>query len=146
MALASLLVLWIVGLTVALTIRWIRRGFANSRNRGFFRLGFTASLIWLVVGGYLGNDIGIGRGAWAIAAYSDCLKQRSIQPDGSVPADTDWGPCSERFSRDYSAAIDGHWTYAALFAFVPMASAWFLVPLLLWTRRGFLRNRSTMKV
>jgi hypothetical protein len=75
------------------------------------------------------------------ASYARCLEQRSVQPDGSVPKDTDWKPCQVAFERDWGPAVKDHWSYAAASAFIPILIAWlvvyFFVALGRWIAAGF---------
>jgi hypothetical protein len=109
---------------------------------GWARIGIVLSVVWMIGGGLWGNSIGIDAlGANVVAVHRRCLEQRSIQPDGSIPKDTDWGPCSAAFMRDYPPAVAGHWWYAAAFAFIPIPIAWLIVyglaALVRWIRAGF---------
>ena len=113
-----------------------------SRLNGWQRIGIVASVCWFIVGGLWINSLVIGElGAPATAAYRACLEARSIQPDGTVPRDTDWGPCSERFKRDYVAAVADHWRWAAFFTLTPIPIVWLivygLIALVRWIKAGF---------
>jgi hypothetical protein len=135
--LGVLLLGWILAGLTFLIIRWTRRGFNRSGRAGWYRVGILASVVWAIGGGIWGNSVGIAKAHWVIAAYKECLEQRSIQPDGSVPSDTDWTPCTLRFNRDYKAAVADHWLYAAMFGLVPILLGWLGVPLVNWIRAGF---------
>jgi hypothetical protein len=67
-----------------------------------------------------------------------CLAARSIQPDGPIPIDSDWGPCFERFSVAFQAAVAGHWVYAAAVTLILIPIVWLvvhgLVVLIRWVR------------
>ena len=91
---------------------------------GWQRIGIVLSVLWAIVGFFWGNSIAIdalGRGV--SASYARCLEQRSVQPDGSVPKDTDWKPCQVAFERDWGPAVKDHWSYAAASAFIPILIA-----------------------
>jgi hypothetical protein len=61
---------------------------------GWQRIGIVASVCWFIGGGLWINGLVIDAlGASARDDYRRCLDARSIQPDGTVPKDTDWGPC-----------------------------------------------------
>ena len=111
------------------------------RLNGWQRIGIVLSVIWAIGGGLWGNNIGIHEGGWVASRLGDCYAMRSIQPDGSVPRDTDWGPCIEAFHRDWPEAISHHWPYAAIVGLVPIPFAWLMVYALIglwrWIRRGF---------
>ena len=109
---------------------------------GWQRIGIVASVCWLVVGGFWINSLVIDDlGAPALANYRHCLDTRSVQPDGSIPADTDWGPCSRKFHTDWPTAIADHWFYAAIYTLIPIPIVWVvvyaLVVLVRWIRAGF---------
>jgi hypothetical protein len=136
-ALAVLLLGWMLGGLTFLIVRWTQRGFKRSGRAGWYRVGIVASVSWAIGGGIWGNSVGIAKARWVVAAYSDCLEQRSIQPDGSVPSDTDWKPCGLRFEGDYKTAVADHWLYAAMFGLLPVLLGWLAVPLVNWIRAGF---------
>jgi uncharacterized membrane protein len=100
------------------------------RLNGWQRLGIVASVIWIFVGGFLGNSLGIHEGDWAVSMYKLCLH-----------ASPDWNTCSKIFDRDYVEAVQYHWYYAAILAFVPIPIAWLVgwgfVALVRWVRSGF---------
>ena len=83
-------------------------------------------------------------GAPVTAEYRRCLEARSVQPDGSIPANTDWGPCSKKFQADWAPAVANHWTYAVAYTLVPIPIVWLflygLVALARWIRAGFALN------
>lgn len=112
------------------------------RLNGWQRIGVIASVSWFVIGGLWINSLVIADlGASATANYSACLSARSIQPDGSVPADTDWGPCSKKFAVDFPVAVADHWTYAVVYTAIPIPIVWLIVygmvGLVRWVRAGF---------
>jgi hypothetical protein len=111
------------------------------RLNGWQRIGIAASCLWAVGGAFLGNNIGLHEGDWVVDAYRHCLATRSVQPDGSVPADTDWAPCRQAFDRDWPGAISIHWLYAAIVGLVSIPLGWLIVygviVLVRWIRAGF---------
>jgi hypothetical protein len=130
--------------------RWFRSHLENSRLKskpamrlnGWQRIGIVASVCWFVVGGFWINSLVInGLGASVKTEYRHCLDRHSFQPDGSVPADTDWGPCDKKFEADWSAAVADHWSYAAAYTLIPIPIAWLvvygLVALVRWIKAGF---------
>ena len=64
-----------------------------------------------------------------------------MQPDGSVPKDTDWGPCNSKFSRDFPIAAENRWFYTMAYTLIPVPIVWLLiyavVGLVRWVRAGF---------
>src|SRR5258705_3598327 len=95
------------------------------RLNGWQRIGFVGTICWIVGGGlWINSQVIDGLGAPVVAEYRNCLASRSVQSDGSVPKDTDWGPCTARFNRDYGPAVAEHWFNAAILTFVPVPLAW----------------------
>ena len=108
------------------------------------RIGVVLSVLWVVAGGlFIRGAVMDELGAPAEARLKACLAAHSTQPDGTVPADTDWGPCNQRFYAEWDRLVrDDHvnglavvWTCGLL------AAAWLLayglVGLVRWIRAGF---------
>lgn len=102
-----------------------------ARLNGWQRIGIVLSIVWIFVGGFWGNNIGIHEGDWAVNLYRICLQTHS----------GDWGACSKQFNTDYVEAVKYHWYYGAFLAFVPIPIAWLivygLIALTRWIRTGF---------
>jgi hypothetical protein len=112
------------------------------RLNGWQKIGVVVSVCWFIGGGLWINGIVMDElGAPAVAEHRRCLAARSIQPDGMIPKDTDWGPCSERFTGAFSAAVAGHWYYAVAYTLIPIPIVWLIVYALVgltrWIRAGF---------
>jgi hypothetical protein len=101
------------------------------RLNGWQRIGIILSVIWILVGGFWGNSIGIHEGDLEVTWLGICLK---IHPD-------DWAGCHRDFNKDFAEAIQYHWYYAAFLAFAPIPVAWWIVYGLVglgrWVGRGF---------
>jgi hypothetical protein len=83
------------------------------RLSGWQRIGVVLSTLWFIVGGLWVNSWVIDElGAPALARHRQCLEARSIQPDGTIPSDTDWGPCNAAFEREFARAVANHWYWA----------------------------------
>jgi hypothetical protein len=136
-AFGGLVLAWLLGGGLVIIARWVHRGFLRSKHVGWLRLGIVASVAWAIGGGYWGNSIGISRGDWAVEALGTCLSQRSIQSDGTVPANTDWAPCNQAFDWNYRIAVADHWLYAAMFGIVPIVLGWLGLSMTWWIRKGF---------
>jgi hypothetical protein len=113
---------------------------------GWQRIGVVLTALWIVAGGLWVNSLVIEQmGAGVTAGLSACLAARSIQPDGSIPKDTDWGPCNRRFDQEWPKAVSGHWTYAIIGTLVPIPVAWGFVyamaALFRWVAAGFRQKR-----
>ena len=116
------------------------------RLNGWQRIGIVASVVWVIGGGFWGNTVGLSQGDYVKLTLEQCLAARSIQPDGTIPRDADWGPCYAKFEKDWPEAVKDHWYYAAAFAFIPIPLAWLvvwgMVSLARWIRAGFSRQQS----
>jgi hypothetical protein len=102
-----------------------------TRLSGWQRIGIVLTVIWILVGGFWGNNIGIHEGDWAGNSLSICYE---THPD-------DWTGCRSKFDRDFIQAVKYHWYDAAIFAFVPIPigrlGVYGLIALTQWVRRGF---------
>jgi hypothetical protein len=105
---------------------------------GWQRIAVIASVCWFIGGGALIIDYLVRP---TTAEYGRCLDAHSIQPDGTWPRDTDWGPCTRRFETEYIAAVADHWQWAALCTLLPIPTIWLLVyglvALMRWTKAAF---------
>jgi len=98
------------------------------RLNGWQRIGLVLTICWIVGGGLWVNGMVIdAMGANVRSELQRCLDARSIQPDGTVPKDTDWGLCTRRFDAEFIPAVANHWTYAIVYTLVPIPLAWGLV-------------------
>lgn len=112
------------------------------RLNGWQRIGVVASICWFIGGGLWINGIVIDELTAPVEAdLKRCLESRSIQPDGSIPKDTDWGPCNQKFSRDFVPAVANHWYYAAAYTLIPIPIVWLMIYGLVvmgrWIKDGF---------
>jgi hypothetical protein len=113
---------------------------------GWQRIGIVASICWIVAGGLWINHVVIDDlGAPVGAEYRRCLDSRSVQPDGTIPKDTDWGPCSRKFEAAFGPAVANHWYYAAAYTLIPIPFVWLLVwgvlGVIRWIGAGFALSR-----
>ena len=101
------------------------------RLNGWQRLGVIASIVWAVIGGFLGDDIGIHAGDWASRALLACLEM-GAQSDAV---------CDATFRHDFTAAVANHWYYAAFLGLGPIPVAWViaygLIGIWRWVVSGF---------
>ena len=116
------------------------------RLNGWQRIGVVLSVIWIVAGGLWTRSVLIeSQGEFARTRYRMCLANHSIQPDGSIPADTDWKRCDRQFDADWKRDVTDHWDGVnglnAAFTLAPLLVAWLLVyaivGLVRWIRAGF---------
>jgi hypothetical protein len=113
---------------------------------GWQRIGIVLSVLWATVGFvWVDHSVAFNIGARFVEEdYDRCLWQRSIQPDGSVPKDTDWQPCINAFDRDWDRAVKYQWITALYFALIPILTAWLvaygLVVVGRWIAAGFRRQ------
>lgn len=113
---------------------------------GWHRIGVILIVLWCVVGGLRIRSLVISdTGASASSELGRCLEARSVQPDGRVPADTDWGPCDKKFYADWKRDVQDRWiegvAYTAAYTFIPIPILWLLVSgltaVVRWVRAGF---------
>jgi hypothetical protein len=86
--------------------------------------------VWILVGGFWGNNIGIHEADWTKDSLATCYR---IRPD-------DWAGCDREFEKNFNEAIQYHWYYAAFFAFVPIPIAWLIVYGFIWLTRWISRG------
>jgi hypothetical protein len=116
------------------------------RLSGWQRIGVVLSVAWIVAGGLWTRSVLIeSQGAFAVARHRSCLDRHSIQPDGRVPADTDWSQCNRQFDADWKRDVTDHWDGVngmnLAFTLAPLLLAWLLVygivGIVRWIRAGF---------
>lgn len=112
------------------------------RLNGWQRIGIILTVCWVIGGGlWINGQVIDGLSAAVRGEQRRCIEARSIQPDGTVPKDTDWGPCFERFEAAFPAAVTNHWLYAAAYTLIPIPIVWLIVYAIIglwrWVRRGF---------
>lgn len=117
------------------------------RLSGWQRIGIVMTVCWIIGGTPWVNKFAMDSlGADVLNEYRRCLDARSVQPDGTVPPDTNWKPCIAKFEADWSPAVSGHWFYAIIFILIPIPIAWLLgygfLSLGRWIRAGF-RERTS---
>jgi hypothetical protein len=102
------------------------------RLNGWHRIGIVLSIIWMIVGGFWGNSIGIHEGDYVLLTYKECI----------AIAHQDWKACDADFRRDWPVAISNHWLYAALLGSVPIPLVWGsiygIIGIIRWIRKGFI--------
>jgi hypothetical protein len=87
---------------------------------GWQRVGIALSVVWLLVGGYWGNSMGLHKGDFAVTQFTVCM-ENSGAPDNAS------GVCLVQFDKDYAGAIKDHWREALIVGIVPIPVAWLLV-------------------
>jgi len=87
---------------------------------GWRRVGVVLSVVWLLVGGYWGNSMGLHKGDFAVRQFTVCMENSGSPNNAS-------GVCLDQFDKDYAAAIKDHWREALLVGIVPIPVAWLLV-------------------
>jgi hypothetical protein len=102
------------------------------RLNGWQRIGVVLSVIWIVAGGLWTRSVLIeSQGEFARTRYRMCLANHSVQPDGSIPADTDWKQCDRQFDADWKRDVTNHGDGVnglnAAFTLAPLLVAWLLV-------------------
>ena len=84
------------------------------------RVGVVLSVVWLLVGGYWGNSVGLHRGDFAVTQFTVCMENSGTPANAS-------GVCLNQFDKDYAEAIEDHWREALTVGIVPIPVAWLLV-------------------
>jgi hypothetical protein len=90
------------------------------RLSGWQRVGVVFSVVWLLVGGYWGNSVGLHRGDFAVIQFTVCM-ENSRNPGNAS------GVCLDQFDKHYAEAIKDHWREALIVGIVPIPVAWVLV-------------------
>jgi hypothetical protein len=83
-------------------------------------VGVVFSVVWLLVGGYWGNSMGLHKGDFAVTQFAACM-ENSRSPNNAS------GVCLDQFDKDYAEAIKDHWWEALIVGIVPIPVAWLLV-------------------
>lgn len=106
------------------------------RLNGWQRVGIVASIFWALGGAFWGNEIGLHEGDTAEAIEHIC----AAEPHADLDA------CMRQFDKDWTAAIQYHWYYAAFVGLVPIPLAWLFVygiaRLVRWISAGFRVSRN----
>lgn len=101
------------------------------RLSGWQRIGVVASVVWALYGAYWGNELGLHEGHWAEIQEDIC----AAEPHGDLNA---W---EQQFNKDWEAATQYHWYYAAFVGLVPIPLAWLTafgaIRLIRWIQTGF---------
>jgi hypothetical protein len=87
---------------------------------GWQRVGIVLSVVWLLVGGYWGNSMGLHKGDFAVTQFTVCMENSGSPNNAS-------GVCLDQFDKDYAGAIKDHWREALIVGIVPIPVAWLLV-------------------
>ena len=112
-------------------------GTGEVMNKGVFRLGIIASVLWVIVGGIWTRGIIVDElGRVATNSYSSCLADRSYHDD-HIPKETDWTPCHKQFDIDWRRDVTdtGINVGNAIYTFGPLLLAWLSAYILLWLGR-----------
>jgi hypothetical protein len=115
---------------------------------GWVRIGIVLSVIWALVGGFLGNSAAINDASKLTSAQVDsCVAANKARmrsnADRSEPYDQIWKPCWDQFEKNYLQNVEGHWWAAAFVGLAPIPVAWLIVYMIVgtyrWVRRGFVK-------
>ena len=87
---------------------------------GWRRVGVVLSIVWLLIGGYWGNSMGLHKGDFAVTQFTVCMENSGSPNNAS-------GVCLHQFDKDYAGAIKDHWREALIVGIVPIPVAWLLV-------------------
>ena len=115
------------------------------RLNGWQRIGLVASIVWVLAGGFWGNEIALDEAWERTSAQRDlCVAENKRRYGEYGPYEQVWTPCSDQFGANYVRNTEGHWMFAALFALVPLSIAWLIAYVLIalgrWIRAGFAKQ------
>jgi len=111
------------------------------RHNGWQRIGLVVSIVWVLAGGLWGNKIALDEaGMLTRVQLNACVAENKVRYGEYGPYDRVWSPCWRQSQANLMRNAEGHWRFAALFAFVPLPIAWLLayalVYLVRWIRVG----------
>jgi hypothetical protein len=115
---------------------------------GWVRIGIVLSVLWILVGGFWGNNTAINDASKLTSAQVEsCVSANKArlraQGDNSEPYDKIWTPCWAEHTKNYMTNVEGHWWAAAFVGLAPVPIAWLILYMLIglyrWIRRGFVR-------
>ncbi len=88
----------------------------DMRLNGWQRIAIVLGTIWIPIGFFWGNSLGIHRGDWAIEAWEECLDRTEQQyaERNSKDLDAAQDKCKGDFMPDYNESIRGHEFYGIL--------------------------------
>jgi hypothetical protein len=112
------------------------------RLSGWQRIGVVASILWFIVGGFLGNKAALDDAGTKTSAQLDlCVTANKIRFGEYGPYDQVWTPCWNEHTTNYMRNAEGHWWVALAAAVVPIPIGWLLGWAILstgrWIRGGF---------
>jgi hypothetical protein len=116
------------------------------RLNGWQRIGIVGSVIWVLIGGFLGNKAALDYAGETTkhqldACVSGNRTQLHLNSDANAPYGQIWTPCWNQFNANYMKNAEGHWWGALIVGLVPIPFAWLIgwcfVALLRWIRAGF---------
>ena len=113
---------------------------------GWVRIGIVLSVIWAVVGGFLGSKAVLNDASMLTSAQLDSCVAASkarlrAQGDTSEPYEKIWTPCWGEYEKNFMRNAEGSWWAAAFVGLAPIPLAWLIVYMFIglyrWIRRGF---------
>lgn len=115
---------------------------------GWQRIGLVLSVAWILYGAYWGNKDGLHQGDWTEIVYQSCMDdaQRFAALDNYSQSalkeqQRERAACDQQRDRNWQTAIQYHFQYAAICAFVPIPFGWGvvygLIAVVKWIRNGF---------
>jgi len=121
----------------------------GNKMSGWVRIGIVLSVVWALVGGFLGNNAVLNEAEKLTSAQLDvCVSKNKRQlhskGDDSEPYDKIWTPCWAEHTKNFMTNVEGHWWAAVIVGLAPIPMTWLIVYMLVglyrWTRRGFVRT------
>src|SRR5262249_37071024 len=112
------------------------------RHNGWQRIGLVVSIVWVLAGGLWGNKIALdAAGRLTRVQLNAWVAENKVRFGAHGTYAQVWSRCWRQSQANFTRNAEGHWRFAALFAFVPLPIAWLLayalVYLVRWTRAGF---------
>jgi hypothetical protein len=112
------------------------------RLSGWQRIGIVASILWFVVGCFIGNEFAFDDASTRTRlSFDNCVAGNKRRFGEYGPYDKVWTPCWNQYSSQFMKNAEGHWLVALAVAVIPLPIAWLLGWLLIatarWIARGF---------
>ena len=114
---------------------------------GWQRIGIVASVLWVFVGGFIGNKEALDEaGARTASQLDSCVAANKRRSGEDGPYEQVWTPCKNQFSANFRRNAEGHWWVVLAVALIPIPIAWLLGWILIattrWIRAGFSNQKA----
>ena len=106
------------------------------RRSGWRRLGIVLSVLWFLVGGFIGNKAALDvAGLRTRDQFENCVAANKREQGEHAPYDQIWTPCWQQQSANFKQNAEGRWWIALAVALVPIPIGWLVGWLLISTGR-----------